>query len=175
MLVALLATDRFGLGPSARGLVVAGFGATGLLLGARLGRSADKVGVRRFGLFAALALATAAAAAGLSPTLLGVILAVALAGAGATGCRITITTLAVTSTPANRGGATSMGLAWLFLGSALAPLLWLPVYDVNYTAGLVAASSGALLAAAVLATFGGALGRTSSSEITRATALSAGT
>ena len=151
VLVALLATDRFGLGPGPRGLVVAAFGIAGLLVGARLGRGVDRLGAVRFGVFAALALAVAAAAAGLAPTLPGVVAAVLLAGAAATAARIAVTTLAVTSTPQNRGGATSMALACLFFGGSVAPLVWLPVYDVDHTVGLVATASGAVVAAIVLA------------------------
>jgi hypothetical protein len=59
-------------------------------------------------------------------------------------------TLAVTSTPSNRSGATSMALAWQFLGGALAPLIWLPVYRSHGGWAITAASGWALLAVGLL-------------------------
>jgi MFS family permease len=151
LLVALLAGDRFGLGPSERGLVVAAFGAAGLIGGSALGRLADRIGTVRFGVISLISLAAACAAAGAAAGVVVLVALMALAGAASTSARVTVNTLAVTSTPTNRGGATSITLSWQFLGSALAPVFFLPIYHDSARAGLVAASVGAVAAAAVVA------------------------
>lgn len=150
LLVALLAGDRFGLGPEARGLVVAAFGVAGLVGGATLGRLADRMGIGPFGTVALLLLGAAVVAAGYSGTVAVLVLLLAVCGAASTGSRLVVNTLAVTSTPANRGGATSITLSWQFLGSALAPLAILPVYHAGAERGFWLAATGAALGVVVL-------------------------
>lgn len=153
LLVALLAGDRFGLGPDARGLVVASFGIAGLLGGSVLGRLADRFGIGPFGIAALVALAAAVVSAGYSGSVAVLVVLTAACGASSTASRLAVNTLAVTSTPSNRGGATSITMAWQFLGSALAPLAFLPVYHAGVTPGFWAASTGAVLGVAVLLVF----------------------
>lgn len=156
LLAALLAGDRFGLGPDGRGLVVAAFGVAGLATGARFGRLADRFGELRFGAGVLLVFAASTALTGLSPHVAALALGVAVGGATSTSGRAVTTTLAVTSTPANRAGATSFALAWQFLGSALAPVLLLAPYHRSAALGFVVCATGALGAAVLLA---GALAR----------------
>lgn len=151
LLSALLAHDRFDLGPDQRGLVVASFGLAGLLTGPRFGRLADRVGMTRFGVVVSLLFAAVVAATAYTPSVALLVLAVAAGGAASTAGRLTSTTLAVTSTPGNRAGATSMTLAWQFLGSALAPVALLPLYHRSVGWGFAATASGAVLAAVLLA------------------------
>ena len=151
LLVALFAGDRFGLGPDARGLVVAAFGLAGLLGGAALGRLADRLGLARFGITALLVLAGAIALAGGSGAVAVLVALTALSGAASTGGRLVVNALAVTSTPGNRGGATSIALSWQFLGSALAPLILLPVYRSGASTGFLSAAVASVAGAAVLA------------------------
>lgn len=150
VLVALLGGDRFGLGPDARGLVIASFGVAGLATGRVLGRLADRFGLGRAGVTALLVFAAVTAAAGVVPAVWMLVAAVATAGAASTAARVVVNTLAVTSTPENRGGATSMTLSWQFLGSAIAPLVLLPVYHRAMSASLTVAAAGAVAAAVLL-------------------------
>ena len=150
-LSALLAGDRFGLPPGARGVVVATFGVAGLLAGGVAGRQLDRRGVRRFGVVGYLSLAGGAVLAAVSPSLLVLVAALALSGVAGLASRVTVNSLAVLSTPGNRGGAASVMLAAQFLGGALALPLLIPVYRVDPTWALVAAAGSCLLAAAVLA------------------------
>jgi MFS transporter, ACDE family, multidrug resistance protein len=162
LLVALRSDDRFGLGPDARGLVVAAFGAAGLATGARLGRAADRLGVRVFGLAALTGFAVAVLLAGVVPALWLLVALVAVAGAASTASRVVVNALAIRSTPANRGGAMSMTLAWQFLGSALAPLLVLPLYagaaPLGPAVAFAVAAAVAVPAAVVLGITGGGRG-----------------
>lgn len=150
LLGALLAGDRFGLGPDARGVLVASFGVAGLLTAGALGRVADRVGIRGFGVAVLVVLTAAVAAAGWVPTVWLLAAAVAVAGVASTAGRVVVNTLAVTSTPTNRGGATSMTLSWQFLGSALAPVTLLPVYAAHPSGSFAAAAAGSLVAAGLL-------------------------
>jgi ACDE family multidrug resistance protein len=150
LLVALLAGDRFGLGSDARGLVVAAFGVAGLLGGSALGRLADRFGIRPFGVAALLVLAVAIALSGTAGTVAMLVAMVALSGAASTGGRLMVNTLAVTSTPGNRGGATSITLSWQFLGSALSPLILLPIYTAAAGTGFLTTAAAALVGAGLL-------------------------
>lgn len=150
LLASLRAGDHFGLSPGGAGMVVAAFGIAGLVGGSALGRLAARVGMIRFGTASLLALAGAAALAGQVGGLLALVAVVAACGICSTGARIVVNTLAVTSTPANRGGATSITLAGLFLGSAAAPLICLPMYRIEEGLGLLAAASGGMAGALIL-------------------------
>jgi MFS transporter, ACDE family, multidrug resistance protein len=150
LLIALLGGDRFGLGPSGRGLVVAALGTAGLLTAARLGHLVDRYGVRRVGLIAFVLLASVTLVTGLAETVWGLLVAALLAGAATTGSRIVVNNLAVTSTPANPDGATSMSMSWMFLGSAVAPLLCIPAYGAGAMLGFAVTAIGAALAAVLI-------------------------
>jgi MFS family permease len=151
LLVALRSGDRFGLGPDARGLVVAAFGTAGLVTGARLGRLADRFGIPGFGVMTLLGFAATVALSGTVPVLWLLVACVAGAGASSTAGRVVVNTLAVRSTPTNRGGATSMTLAWQFLGSALAPVILLPIYTGRPALAFSVAAAVTLPAVAILA------------------------
>jgi MFS family permease len=140
-LVALYAADAFGLEPAPRGLLLAGFGLAGLALGTTSGRLVDRFGAR-----ACLAVG-AAACAGLVGTV-GLITSVpwlatqwALAGAAASLLTVATNSFAFTAAPGNRGGSVSTMMAFRFGGTALAPVLWLPVYHADMALGFAAAAS----------------------------------
>jgi MFS family permease len=151
LLSTLRASDDFGLGPDARGVLMATFGLCGMATGWLVGRGLDRLGWRTFGLVAQVALALAVWAAGLAAAVAALAVAIGVAGVAATASRVTVNSLATSSTPGNRGGASSMALAWLFLGGALAPLVLLPVYRVAPDAALTAAALGAAAAAVLMA------------------------
>jgi MFS transporter, ACDE family, multidrug resistance protein len=154
LLVALRASDRFGLGPDVRGLVVAAFGTAGLLTAPRMGRLADRFGVRAFGITVLGGFGGCVLMCGLAPALWLLLVLVAGAGVTSTASRVTVNALAVRSTPENRGGAASLTQAWMFLGSALAPVLLLPVYTSGAATGFTVAAALMIPAVAVLAVAG---------------------
>lgn len=150
ILGALIAADRFGLGPTGRGAVVAVFGLAGLITARWLGAVMDRSNRLVFGSAAHLVLGLGTAAVGLWAWLPGVVAAVAVAGAGGAATRTTANSLAVTSAPENRSGATSMMLAFQFGGAALAPLIWVPLYARQQAATMVWTALPAVLAGGVL-------------------------
>jgi MFS family permease len=129
--VALLAADELGAGPTATGAVVAGSGASGVLVGRLAGRLADRVGP---GVTAAIGSAICAVTlpvTGIGDSLAGVAIAWTAAGAGSTLVWAGLGSLAVGAVPGNRGGATSVYSAFRFGGVALAPLVWLPLFHAR--------------------------------------------
>jgi predicted MFS family arabinose efflux permease len=149
-LVAIRVEDAFGLGSSARGLVLATFGVAGMLLGRASGQLVDRHGRVPVAVVGAVlsavmvALIGEAGSTGLTAALwFG-------AGASSTLVWAAINTLAIESVPGNRAGATSVVSAFKFAGNAAAPALWLPLYyhvDVRLAfigAGVLALMVGGL-------------------------------
>jgi MFS family permease len=58
-----------------------------------------------------------------------------------------LNTLIIEAVPENRAGATSVFGAFKFAGSAVAPVMFLPLYDADPRAAFVAAGVAALAAA----------------------------
>ncbi|HHV20648.1 MAG TPA: MFS transporter [Propionibacterium sp.] len=157
VLTALYAREEFGLTPGLAGVVVAVFGVAGLLTGRRTGGWMDRFGVLRVGTLVHLLLGLSCAAIALTAGLsrgIGVAIVVALValgGVAGTAGRSTTQSLAVTSAPTNRAGASSVMLACQFSGSALAPILWVPIFVGSAPwLALVAAGMPALVAALTL-------------------------
>ncbi|MGN6752266.1 MAG: MFS transporter [Intrasporangium sp.] len=152
LLAALVASDRFGLSPAERGLVVAAFGVAGLLTGTASGHLADRLGLIRVGGSALVLLGVSTGFATDARWLWLLVVLTALAGVAATAVRVLTQTLGVRSTPANPSGAMSATLAVQFLGTAVAPVL-LAIYDASaFLAGL--ATGLVALLGAVLITSG---------------------
>ena len=150
VVVALQAGDELGLGPTARGALLAGFGAAGVVAGQPAGRAADRYGAVPVTLAGALpcclllpllGLASSTAALATVWILVGVCSALIWAG---------LNTLMAGAAPANRGGAISLVGAFKFGGNALAPLIWLPIYAAEPL--LAFAGAGATAALIALAT-----------------------
>jgi MFS family permease len=148
-MVALRAEDAFGLGSTGRGLLLAGFGVAGMLLGRASGGLVDRFGRVPVAVVGALCCAVMVALIGEAGS---VALTAALwfaAGAGSSLVWAGLNTLAIEAVPDNRAGATSVFSAFKFAGNAAAPLMWLPLYtaDVRLAflgAGVVAASVAGL-------------------------------
>lgn len=151
LLAALVASDRFGASPSVRGAIVAAVGVAGLASGFAVGRLVDRIGPRRCGLVAGLALGGSAALAAVAGNVALLVGAMALTGVAGTAVRASTNVLALSGpAPGGRTSGASMVLGFQFLGGALAPLLWLPLYGVADQLALVGCGSGAFLAALLL-------------------------
>jgi MFS family permease len=130
-LVALRASDTFGLSAELRGLLLAGFGFAGMLAGRPVGSLIDRHGPRAMLVVGAAASASAIPLVGLAPSA-GLLAATwALAGAASQTVWATVYTLAVDAAPGNRAGAVSIIGACRFTGNALAPLVWLPLFNTH--------------------------------------------
>jgi MFS family permease len=128
VLVALRAGDAFGLGPTARGLLLAGFGAAGVVVGRMAGDAADRHGAVRVALAGALPCVALLPLLGLAPG--WAVLAVVWTAAGVCSALIWagLNVLTVGAAPRNRGGAVSVIGAFKVAGNALSPVTWVPLY-----------------------------------------------
>ena len=152
VLVAIVARDTVGMSGSAAGLVLISGTLTAAALGPVWGRFIDLVGSQRAGLvavtlssFSALLLIWVSTAGGLVFTWM-------LGGATAGFIATSFQSLAAVAVTGNRGGGISFVLSHRFLGSAIGPLVWLPVYSNSpASAFLGCASLGVIALVAVIA------------------------
>src|SRR4051812_40738563 len=120
-LVAVLAADEFGLSSVERGVLLAGFGVAGMLLGRTAGGAVDRFGRVPVVLVGAGVCATLVALLGVAPSAgwLGALWFVT--GLGSALVWAGINTLAVEAVPGNRAGGTAGGAAVQVPGHAAAP------------------------------------------------------
>ncbi|HEY5853334.1 MAG TPA: MFS transporter [Aldersonia sp.] len=131
-LVAFRAEDDFGLGPTARGLVLTGFGVAGIIAARWAGGAIDRIGARRGVLIGALGGAALVLVAGTAGMFGVMVVAWSLAGVAGQFVLVGVNA-AVLGAGRNRGGAVSVVQAFRFTGAALAPLLLTPVYAAHPT------------------------------------------
>ncbi len=127
--VALVVSDEFGLGTAGSGLVVACYGAGGIVLGRLGGVVADRAG--RPLTAAAGGLACAAGVLGLAfcPNVWSLALVYFAVGCASAFVWAGLNTIAVESFPENRAGAVSAYSAFKFAGVAVAPILYVPLLE----------------------------------------------
>jgi MFS family permease len=148
-LVALYCGDEFGLGPSQRGAVLAGFGFAGVLVGRPSGRLVDRRGAASVAAAGALVCGALVALLGVAGSI-GTLVALWVAAGGVTTLVWAgLNTLIVEAVPANRAGATSVVSAFKFSGNAAAPAMWLPLYEIDARLAFLAAGAGSALMAAI--------------------------
>jgi MFS family permease len=173
-LVSLRAADRFGLGTTERGLLLAGFGLAGVIAGRPAGGLVDRSGPCPVVAGGAIVCAAMVAALGAADTVVGMAAVWLAAGAGSAFIWAGLNTLAVQSAPKNRGGAISVVGAFKFAGNAIAPLLWLPLYlDASELAFGVAGVASAAIAIVAVMLRGGPREAPPATERARATAAAA--
>jgi len=146
-LVAVLAADEFGVGSVARGVLLAGFGVAGILLGRAAGDAVDRYGRVQVATVGVVCCSLLVAATGTAPTPVWLGALWFATGLGSTLIWAGINTLAVEAVPGNRAGGTSVISAFRFAGNAAAPLLWLPLYHADHRLGFLGAGAFAALTA----------------------------
>jgi MFS family permease len=148
-LVALRAADGFGLGSSARGAVLAGFGVAGMVTGRPSGRLVDRFGRISVTVAGALICAVLVGLIGAAGTIEGLTLLWLAAGAASSLIWAGLNTLTIEAVPANRAGATSVISAFKFAGNAAAPVMWLPLYANDVRLAFLAAGGASALVGAL--------------------------
>ena len=152
--VVLVAADEFGLGSASRGLVVAGYGLGGIVLGRYAGSVADRAGRPATALGGTLVCAAGVLGLAFAPTAWAIALVYVVVGCASAFVWAALNTITVESFPANRAGATSAYRAFKFAGVAIAPLIYVPLFHVDTRAPfLLAAGFSALLAVLILPWF----------------------
>src|SRR3954451_16162303 len=139
-LVAVLAADEFGLSSIARGVLLAGFGVAGMLLGRPAGDAVDRFGRVPVAVTGAVACALLVAALGFAGSAAALAVLWFLAGAGSALVWAGVNTLAVEAVPGNRAGGTSVVSAVKVAGNAAARVMWLPLYHVAPALGFLGAA-----------------------------------
>jgi MFS family permease len=148
-LVALRAADGFGLGSSARGAVLAGFGVAGMVTGRPSGRLVDRFGRVSVTVAGAVICAVLVGLIGAAGTIEGLTLLWLAAGAASSLIWAGLNTLTIEAVPANRAGATSVISAFKFAGNAAAPAMWLPLYANDVRLAFLAAGGASALVGAL--------------------------
>ena len=148
VLVALVSRDVLSLSGSATGALLI----TGSLAAAALtpiwGSLIDRTGAKR-GTVLALVLSIAGALVlSQTKTTLALVLAWALVGAVIQCVSTGFQLLAATGVPGNRGGGISFVLSHRFLGHAIGPLLWVPIFEKSISVAYVGAALVGLLSIA---------------------------
>jgi MFS family permease len=143
--VSLVASREFGLGSGTSGLIIALYGAGGILFGRFAGSAADRIGRPLATVLGGLActlgvlgLAFAQAAWSIGLVYFGIGCASAFVWAG-------LNTIALESFPENRAGAVSAYSAFKFAGVAVAPLIYVPLFDKGTRLPFYAATGFSLL------------------------------
>jgi predicted MFS family arabinose efflux permease len=151
-LVAFRVDDGFGLGAGARGLLLTAFGVIGMATGRLAGGLIERTGARTGLLIGGVASAVPIGLIGVVGWLPAIALLWALAGFFAQFVQIGVNALVLTGTGTNPAGAVSVVQAFRFVGAALSPVAFTPVYHASTAAGfllpaalLVAATPLALL------------------------------
>ena len=151
----LVGADEFELGSGTRGLLIAGYGIGGILLGRFAGSVVDRVGRPATALAGALACTAGVVGLVVAPSAWSLGLVYFGIGCASTFVWAGLNTIAVESFPQNRAGATSAYSAFKFAGVAIAPLVYVPLFEVDTRLPfLVAAGFSALLAVSVVPWFG---------------------
>lgn len=129
--VALVCAREFDLGSAGSGLVVAAYGAGGVLVGRSAGRLVDRSSRPTIALFGGASCTAAVLSLAFAPSawsLALLYLAVGLAGGVAW---TALNTIVVESFPENRAGVVSAYSAFKFAGTALGPLVYVPLLDAG--------------------------------------------
>jgi MFS family permease len=150
----LVGADEFGLGSGTRGLLIAGYGVGGILLGRFAGSVVDRAGRPATALAGAIACTVGVLGLIVAPSAWSLGLVYFGIGCASTFVWAGLNTIAVESFPENRAGATSAYSAFKFAGVAIAPLIYVPLFNVDSRLPFVlAAGFSALLAVLVLPWF----------------------
>jgi MFS family permease len=142
VIVSLAAADRLGVGASARGLLLAGFGFSGVIAGRPSGDLLDRIGVERILRISVILTAVLIGSVALANDPWSLAILWFLAGGASAMVATTLNTIIVGASTRNRGGAISIVGSSRFVGAAIAPVIWIPVYNANPHLAYVLAGIG---------------------------------
>ena len=111
-----------------------------MVLGRAAGRASERIGAARSATIAACVCSLAVGPMGVVSGSVAYALLWFGAGCGAALLWAGLNTVAVEAVPANRAGAVSVFAAFKFAGTAVAPLVWLPVYTSSPAAAFACAA-----------------------------------
>jgi ACDE family multidrug resistance protein len=147
VLVGLKARDIFDLSATAAGLVILGGSVAGLIVAPGWGWLLDRRGPRVMSAIVMLGAPMSLVVVGLSESTLVLSLAWFVTGAFMVGIVVALQGLAATAVPENRAGAVSATMSFRFLGHALGPIIWVPVFSEAPTTAFFGSAALGLVAA----------------------------
>ncbi|MEU0885309.1 MFS transporter [Lentzea sp. NPDC005914] len=153
-LVAFRLDDVFGLGAGQRGVLLTGFGIVGFLTARQIGKAIDRFGAATTVVVGATLGAGLVAAVGTTPSAAIAVVAWALTGAAAQGVLVSLNALVLQSENANRGGSVSVVQSLRFMGAAVAPLAFVPLYQSHPLLGFLV-PAGLLVTVPAIITWSG--------------------
>ncbi len=152
ILVGFKTRDVLGMEPTTAGLLLAGGNLGAVLLGPIFGRLLDRFGARLCGVGATAVVSALVATLAVTDTVAATAVVYAAAGSLFGFVIVVFQKVGASIVPENRGGALSAILSFRFIGHAVGPLLWVPVFDRSPEAAFVgAAALGIITIAAIVA------------------------
>ena len=144
-LVVLYATAAFGLDSARSGLLLSAFGLANMLGASPAGMLVDRYGSVRVSAGGALGATVVLALIPLAPDALATGALLLVGGASVAALWAGLSTAAVQTSPGRRATATSLFNAWKFVGYAVAPLFYAPLYARSGAGVAFGVSAGASL------------------------------
>jgi MFS family permease len=145
--VALVCSREFGLSPAATGIVVAAYGVGGMLLGRYGGTVTDRAGRPRTAVLGILACAGGVLALTFAPNAWSLAVVYFAVGCASAFAWAALNTIVLESFPENRAGAVSVYSAFKFTGVAIAPLIYVPLFETDVSLPFLVAAAFSLLCA----------------------------
>ncbi len=120
-------------------LLAAGCGAA--VMGPRWGTLLDRLGIRTFSLIGTVTASLVVALLGFAESLTMLAIGWFVGASLVPAMVVALTHLAASAVPDNRGGALSSVLAFRFLGHAVGPIIWVPVYLDHHRLAFIGAGA----------------------------------
>ena len=140
LLVALVSRDVLSLSGSATGALLITGSLTAAVLTPIWGSLIDRTGAKRGTILALVLSIVGVLVLSQTKTTLALVLAWAVVGAVVQCVSTGFQLLAATGVPGNRGGGISFVLSHRFLGHAIGPLLWVPIFERNISVAYIGAA-----------------------------------
>ncbi len=150
VLVGLLLRDELDTSSGVAGAVLLLSGLSAMVLGPTWGRLVDAWGSVRACAVATVAVTASTAPLGLLDSVTVLAIAWVVGGAFVGFVVVNLQHLAALAVPDNRGGALSSVLSFRFLGHAIGPLVWVPLFDRSVAVAFAGAGGLGLVSAAAL-------------------------
>jgi MFS family permease len=148
--VALVCSREFGLSSAATGAVVAAYGVGGMLLGRYGGTVTDRAGRPRTAVLGITACAAGVLALAFAPGAWSLALVYFAVGCASAFAWAALNTIVLESFPQNRAGAVSAYSAFKFAGVAIAPLIYVPLFESDASLPFLVAAGFSVLCAALV-------------------------
>jgi MFS family permease len=148
--VVLVGSRELGLGSAASGLLVASYGVGGIALGRLGGTVTDRMGRPRTALLGSLGCAGGVLGLAFAPGAWSLALVYLAIGCASAFVWAGLNTIAVESFPENRAGVVSVYSAFKFAAVAIAPIVYVPLFDLDTRSPFFVATGFSVLSAALV-------------------------